>query len=62
VKRILGTLFSIGAMVVLLGALTGCPDTAKKTTDKKTTEEVKTDKEKKTTTEEKKTTTEEKKS
>jgi hypothetical protein len=36
VKRFLGTLFSVGAMVVLLGTLTGCPAEVKKTTDKKT--------------------------
>jgi hypothetical protein len=57
VKRILGMLLSIGAMAVLLGSLTGCPDSTKKVTDKKTTETTTTEKEK-TKTEKEKTTTE----
>jgi hypothetical protein len=55
VKRILGMLISIGAMAVLLGTLTGCPDSAKKTTDKKTETEVKKDATTTKTTEDKKT-------
>jgi len=54
VKRFLGLLVSVGAMIVLLGGLTGCPDT-KKTTDKKTVTEEKKDDATKKTTEEKKT-------
>lgn len=61
VKRILGMLAAFGAMLVLLGGLTGCPDSGKKTEkEKKTTEVEKTEKEKKTTVEEKKTTEEKK--
>jgi hypothetical protein len=54
VKQFLGMLFSVGAMVVLLGTLTGCPDTKTKTTDVKKTEVEKKDSGTKTTTEEKK--------
>jgi len=55
VKRFLGVLVSVGAMVVLLGTLTGCPDTKTKTTDTKKVEVEKTDSGTKKTTEEKKT-------
>jgi hypothetical protein len=54
VKRFLGMLISVGAMIVLLGGLTGCPDSGKKTTEKKTETVEKKDTGTKTTTEDKK--------
>ncbi len=53
-KRFLGILVSVGAMGVLLGSLTGCPDGKTKTTDTKKVEVEKKDDVTKKTTEEKK--------